>query len=175
MAWILFLLPISLYFLSGCSPSSDVNLDEFQCSDDPIIENDQDLINPFAFIDLEITLFEENKKYTSSDVIPLYIENTSEHTIWLPMNQNITLWVQIDENDWKKIGNRMDYGGLDDIILEPKDNPDAKNLIFIHPVVTVEDTSREIFVTLWGYRFESGQYCEDRHGGRITIEIFPDN
>ena len=164
---------LALVILVGCASEPGNDLDQFQCFSEPIIETESDLGMPYGYIDIQVSLVEQEDKYTPNDMIPLYIENTSSHSIWLPKDKNVVIWEIVDENSWSKIGNSMGYDLAESIILGPKGSPNAKNLIFIHPVISVREKPKEILVTLWGYRYEAEKYCEDRHAGRITIIINP--
>ena len=161
------------FILYGCKSDKENVYDNFECYNEPRIEGDYADQQPYAFIDIKISLVEENKNYGPADVIPIYIENTSDITIWLPQNRNISLWEVVDENNWVSINNLTKYDFVEEIILGPKGSQNSKNMVFIHPDVSVINEPKEVFVSLWGYRFESGLYCEDHHGGRLFIQIIP--
>ena len=157
-------------FASGCQQDEAVDYKCYSETPTPLPNFESRVFKH----DLRLYIPENMGAFSFGDDIVLLVENLSEEYVWIPEWYNLRIYRIVKEDTLQQIFDKSNREGEGDIILGPKGSDSSVNLLLISPEFGNNTTKEQsIFITVFGYVYRDGQYCEDKHGGTIEVTVYP--
>ena len=171
--WLLFIIVIAILgYLAYASRQIEKIPREIECFPEPIYRRQFEGQGGIPLI-YDIRLSTDKDTYHQGDLIRVNATNIGRTEVWFPKGLNLIVYERVTDFTSVSRVNLVEDKNDFEKILYPIEIDPVGIFLYAKPVLLADNESKEIYISIWGYRFENNLYCAERHEGGISLTILP--